>query len=197
MAGAMGDIGCFSFFPSKNMAVGGEGGMLTTTQIRFQDRIVGITNHGRSPDLEAIQLGSNLRMSEVSAAIGRSQLSHLEQWVGKRRQNAEKYTAALATHPLLEPPQVRPNTQHSWHQYCLRTPNPAQLIAHLDERGIDARRYYTVPCHRQQVYNSHHQFNSELPNTERAAASLVAIPVMHELTADEQQYIIEALLEYQ
>ncbi len=197
MAGAMGDIGCFSFFPSKNMAVGGEGGMLTTTQIRFQDRIVGITNHGRSPDLEAIQLGSNLRMSEVSAAIGRSQLSHLEQWVAKRRQNAEKYTAALATHPLLEPPQVRPNTQHSWHQYCIRTPNPAQLITHLDERGIDARRYYTVPCHRQQVYSTHHQFNSELPHTERAASSLVAIPVMHELTADEQQHIIEALLAYQ
>ena len=196
-AGAMGDIGCFSFFPSKNMAVGGEGGMLTTTQARFQDRIFGITNHGRSPDLEAIQLGSNLRMSEVSAAIGRSQLSHLDQWVTRRRQNAEKYTAELATHPLLETPKGRPNTQHSWHQYCIRTQNPTQLIAHLDARGIDARRYYTVPCHRQQVYSTHHQFNDVLHNTDHAAESLVAIPVMHELTADEQQRIIEALLEYQ
>ena len=171
--------------------------MLTTTQTQFQDRIVGITNHGRSPDLEAIQLGSNLRMSEVSAAIGRLQLSHLEQWVGRRRKNAEKYTAALATHPLINAPKTRPNSQHAWHQYCIETENPTHLIAHLDERGIDARRYYTVPCHRQQVYSAHHQFNSDFQNTERAAASLVAIPIMHELTAGEQQHIIEALLEYQ
>ena len=195
-AGAMGDIGCFSFFPSKNMAVGGEGGMLTTTQTQFQDRIIGIANHGRSPDLEAIQLGSNLRMSEVSAAIGRAQLRHLDRWVVRRRQHAERYTEALANQPLINAPKVRPDSQHAWHQYCVQTENPAQLIAHLDERGIDARRYYTVPCHRQQVYKTHHQFSTELHITERAAATLVAIPVMHELTADEQQHIIEALLDY-
>ena len=170
--------------------------MLTTTQTQFQDRIIGITNHGRSPDLEAIQLGSNLRMSEVSAAIGRAQLRHLDRWVARRRQHAERYSEALVNQPLINAPRVRPGSQHAWHQYCVQTENPTQLIAHLDERGIDARRYYTVPCHRQQVYNTHHQFNTELHITERAAASLVAIPVMHELTADEQQQIIEALLDY-
>ena len=195
-AGAMGDIGCFSFFPSKNMAVGGEGGMLTTTQPRFQDRIVGITNHGRSPDLEAIQLGSNLRMSEVSAAIGLSQLSHLDDWVALRRQNAEQYANALTNHPSLNAPKVRPGSQHAWHQYCIQTSEPDKFVTFLDERGIDARRYYTVPCHRQHVYSKHPQFTTTLAETEKASSSLVAIPVMHGLTFSERQRIIEALTEY-
>ena len=195
-AGAMGDIGCFSFFPSKNMAVGGEGGMLTTTHPNYQDKIVGITNHGRSPDLEAIQLGSNLRMSEVSASIGLIQLSNLDAWVELRRQNAALFTQALADHPTLQAPTVRPHSTHAWHQYCIRTEHPDALVTHLDELGIDARRYYTTPCHQQYIYKNHAQFTQRLENTYTASNSLVAIPVMHELLDDEKQRIVAALRSY-
>ncbi len=196
IAGAMGDIGCFSFFPSKNMAVGGEGGMLTTTKPQFQDRIVGITNHGRSPDLEAIQLGSNLRMSEVSASIGRIQLLSLDKWLELRRHNAAEFTKALMNHPTLTAPKVRPKSKHAWHQYCVQTTEPGRFVSHLDVLGIDARRYYTTPCHQQQVYSEHPQHNSTLVNTDKAANTLVAIPVMHALTETERNRIIEALVSF-
>ena len=196
IAGSMGDIGCFSFFPSKNMAVGGEGGMLTTTLPRYQDRIVGITNHGRSPDLEAIQLGSNLRMSEVSASIGRIQLSFLDEWVKLRKYNASRFTEAIANHPSLQAPKVRPHSYHAWHQYCVQLSDPARLISHLNALGIDARRYYTIPCHKQQVYSQHPQHDSLLRITEEAASTLVAIPVMHTLTDSERKRIINALISF-
>jgi len=196
MAGAMGDIGCFSFFPSKNMAVGGEGGMLTTTRPDYQEKIIGITDHGRRPNLEAIQLGSNLRMSEVSAAIGRIQLSNLDAWVERRRQNAAVFTQALDGHPTLHAPAVRPNSNHAWHQYCIRTKDPTSFVAHLESLGIDARRYYTTPCHQQHVYKLHSQYSQRLEHTEMAATSLVAIPVMHELTEGEAKRIVAALQSY-
>jgi len=195
-AGAMGDIGCFSFFPSKNMAVGGEGGMLTTTRPDYQDKIGGIIDHGRRPDLEAIQLGSNLRMSEVSASIGLVQLSNLDAWIERRRQNAALFTQTLAGHPTLQAPSVRPDSNHAWHQYCIRTEDPASFIAHFDSLGIDTRQYYTIPCHQQHVYKLHSQYSQRLENTDMATTSLVAIPVMHELLDDEKQRIVAALRSY-
>ena len=195
-AGAMGDIGCFSFFPSKNMAVGGEGGMLTTTRPDYQEKIVGITDHGRRPDLEAIQLGSNLRMSEVSASIGLVQLSNLDAWIERRRQNAALFTQTLVGQPTLQAPAVRPDSNHAWHQYCIRTTDPTSFITHLDSFGIDARQYYTTPCHQQHAYKLHPQYLQRLENTDMATTSLVAIPIMHELTKTEIRRITEALQSY-
>ena len=197
VAGAMGDVGCFSFFPSKNMAVGGEGGMLTTTRGEYSSRIQSITNHGRTPNLESIELGSNLRMSEVAAAIGRKQLNHLEKWVNIRRKIAEQYTLALHNHPLIAAPQVRQNGLHAWHQYCVQTDYPEALQAHFDKLGIDSRRYYTVPIHQQQIFANHPQHTKLLPNTEHLGKTLVAIPVMHELTEEEIHRIISALKTFQ
>ena len=193
IAGSMGDIGCFSFFPSKNMAVGGEGGMLTTTQPRFSEKISGITNHGRSPNLEAMELGSNLRMSEVSAAIGIVQLEHLDAWVERRNAIATTYTEALAGHAYLSAPTVRPGAFHAWHQYCIRTAHAAEFVAHMDSHLIDARRYYTTPIHCQKVFEKHPQYRSILPVTDELGCTLVAIPVMHELEDTEVERILTAL----
>ena len=196
VAGSMGDLGCFSFFPSKNMAVGGEGGMLTTTVEELTDAVSLVVNHGRSPSLESMQLGSNLRMSEVSAAIGTVQLSHLDSWVGRRREIAEIYHQAFADHPLLDTPKVRPGAKHAWHQYCLSTENPDELVSHLDQHGIDARRYYVTPCHQQNVFARHPQHRQVLPVTANLSSSLVAIPVMHELRDDEIERIIAAVMSF-
>lgn len=192
-SGSLGDLGCFSFFPSKNMAVGGEGGMLTTTRKEFTTLIYGVINHGRSPSLESIQLGSNLRMSEVSAAIGIEQLKQLDKWVERRRNIANRYNEQFFNHSFLLTPKVRPNTRHAWHQYCLSTKYPSQLIEHLDQYAIDARRYYQIPCHKQQLFAEHSQHHEELPYTNQLAKSLVAIPVMHELTDFEIDRIIKAV----
>jgi dTDP-4-amino-4,6-dideoxygalactose transaminase len=196
-AGTMGDIGCFSFFPSKNMAVGGEGGMLTTTNADLADKIKAITNHGRAPNLESMQLGSNLRMSEVSAAIGLVQLSHLDQWVIRRRSIAEKYNQAFSKHSSLSTPNTRPGAQHAWHQYCIYTTKPNQLVEHLDNNGIDSRIYYSVPCHHQSVFSNHSQFQIPLITTDEVAGNLVAIPVMHELLDIEVEHIISTILNFE
>lgn len=196
-AGAMGDVGCFSFFPSKNMAVGGEGGMLTTIHPKFSSRIQSITNHGRTPDLESIELGSNLRMSEVAAAIGRKQLDCLDRWVHARRNTAERFTQLLHNHPLIEAPQVRPNAEHAWHQFCVQTNHPEELQAHLDKFEIDSRRYYTTPIHHQQIFADHQQHDTKLPKTDHLGKTLVAIPVMHELTEEEILRILAALESFQ
>jgi perosamine synthetase len=175
------------------MAVGGEGGMLTTTKAAYAEKISGITNHGRSPNLEAMELGSNLRMSEVSAAIGLVQLEHLDGWVQRRNAIAARYTDALAGHPHLSPPSVRPGAYHAWHQYCIQTDHASAFVAHMDRNDIDARRYYTTPIHCQQVFQNHPQYQTTLPVTDHLGQTLVAIPVMHELHEEEIERILQAL----
>lgn len=193
VAGAMGTLGCFSFFPSKNMAVGGEGGMLTATTEHYVSRIQSVMNHGRAPNLESIELGSNLRMSEVSAAIGRKQLNRLDGWVAARRSTAIRYTEALMAHQSLTPPKVRAGAQHAWHQYCVKTDSPEALMEHLHDAGIDSRRYYTTPIHKQEIFANHEQHSEVFPVTDALGSCLVAIPVMHELTEHEIQRILTAL----
>ena len=195
MAGALGTISCFSFFPSKNVAVGGEGGMITSADPEIGARIKSIVDHGRDGSLQSQEVGTNMRMSEVFAAIGRVQLEHLDGWLDNRRSNAATLTKAIATNPKLNAPRVRPDSEHAWHQYCIRTHAPQQLKTMMDERGIDARMYYATPCHRQKVFESHPQFNQRLPNTDDLGSQLVAIPVHHQLSDDDVQRVISVVQE--
>ena len=143
-----------------------------------------------------MELGSNLRMSEVSAAIGLEQLKQLDRWVERRRSIAERYTKAIEENTFLQAPKVRPGAEHAWHQFCVHTEHPKRLVHHFDRLEIDARRYYTTPIHRQAVFATHPQHSSELENTNKLGATLVAIPVMHELTEAEIVRIVQALKEF-
>ena len=192
-AGGVGDVACFSFFPSKNIAVGGEGGMMTTRRPDLAARMDALVNHGRDARLESHELGSNLRMSEVAASIGRVQLQHLDGWLERRRTIAQRYTAAFQSIADMEVPLVRPNTQHAWHQYCLLVEDPGRLQDALEAANIDSRIYYAMPCHRQQVYADHPQHTASLPVTDAIAHRLVAIPVHHQLTDDEVERVIQAV----
>jgi len=183
-AGAIGDIACFSFFPSKNMAVGGEGGMITTTRSDLADRMRRIVDHGRNESLESTELGTNLRMGEVSAAIGRVQLKHLEEWTNKRRENA-----SLIFHQT----KIRPNTEHAWHQLCVLSTDPENMISQLASMNIDARVHYPLPCNRHGVYSDHPQHDYELPICDDVASRLVAIPVHPSLSSDDIERINSVL----
>jgi dTDP-4-amino-4,6-dideoxygalactose transaminase len=176
MVGSIGDIACFSFFPSKNMAVGGEGGMITTTRVDLADRMRRLVDHGRDDSLESIELGTNLRMSEVSAAIGRIQLKHIDDWTKKRRENA-----SILSHDT----KTRPNSEHSWHQLCLLSEDAESTISRFNEAGIDTRVHYPIPCNRHQVYSTHNQHEITLPICDEIAHRLVAIPVHPSLTDEE------------
>ena len=193
-AGCVGDVACFSFFPSKNLAVGGEGGMMMTRRDDLAARMDALVNHGRDARLESHELGSNLRMSEVTASIGRVQLQRLEGWLHRRRAIAQRYHAAFSDLDGLAIPAIREGTLHSWHQYCLLAEDPQRLQTALEQAGIDSRIYYATPCHRQQVYAQHPQHNEAFPVTDDIANRLVAIPVFHQMTDDEVQRVIDAVV---
>jgi perosamine synthetase len=195
-AGAVGDVACFSFFPSKNLAVGGEGGMMMTRREDLVARMDALVNHGRDARLEAQKLGSNFRMSEVMASIGRVQLSRLDSWLERRRAIAARYTAAFASTPGLVTPPVRPGTLHAWHQYCLLVDEPEGFRQHLDEQGVDSRVYYATPCHRQGVYREHPQHHQPFPVTDDIAHRLVAVPVFHAMTDEEVERVVHAVTSY-
>lgn len=192
-AGGVGDVACFSFFPSKNLAVGGEGGMMMTKRDDLAARMDALVNHGRDARLESHELGSNLRMSEVTASIGRVQLRRLEAWLARRRAIAQQYNDAFSQLPGLITPAVRPDTLHAWHQYCLLVDDPQTLRDGLDAAGIDSRIYYATPCHRQQVYAAHPQHDEPLPVTDDIAHRLVAIPVHHQMTDAEVDRVVQAV----
>ena len=183
-AGSIGDIACFSFFPSKNMAVGGEGGMITTTRPDLAEKMLRFVNHGRNDALESVELATNLRMSEVQAAIGRVQLKAIDEWISKRRKNATEINQGT---------KIRPNSQHSWHQYCILSENPGALINKLSSAEIDCKIYYSTPCHRQAVFANHHQHDTILPVTDEIASRLVAVPVHPGLNQEEVERIVTTL----
>ena len=172
------------FSLSKNMAVGGEGGMITTTRTDLADKMSRIVDHGRNDKLESIEMGTNLRMSEVSAAIGRIQLKHLEEWTTKRRKNANS---------IKHQTKIRTDSEHAWHQLCILSDNPKELISKFDEAGIDARVHYPIPCNRHQVYSDHFQHNQSLHNCERIAHRLVAIPVHPSISQEDIERINSVL----
>ena len=186
IVGSLGDIACFSFFPSKNMAVGGEGGMITTTRLELAERLQSWVDHGRDKDSKIEALTSNLRMSEIQAAIGRVQLKQLDKWQIRRQEIATMHSQVIEKNPFLRPPRVRPGAVHGWHQYTVYCKNPDQFIEHLSTHKIDSRIHYRVPCHRQPVMNKHHQHAiGSLPVTERLCTKLVSIPV-HPFLSDEE-----------
>ncbi|MDP6866780.1 MAG: DegT/DnrJ/EryC1/StrS family aminotransferase [Candidatus Poseidoniaceae archaeon] len=196
IAGALGTVSCFSFFPSKTIAVGGEGGMITSTDSGIGARIKSIVDHGRDGSLQSQEVGTNMRMSEVFAAIGRKQLAHLDMWLENRRKNAQRFSSILETHQALTAPSIRPNTKHAWHQYCIQTDSPEQFIEHMESHAIAARLVYPTPCHQHPVYSEHAQAKATFSITENLSKQLVSIPVHHGLTEEEVIRIFEALRSY-
>lgn len=193
MAGALGTISCFSFFPSKNVAVGGEGGMITSAHPETGARIKSIVDHGRDGSLQSQEVGTNMRMSEVFASIGRKQLMHLDSWLTKRRSIATKFSDVLDANAHLHAPSIRPNSKHAWHQFCIQTTSAKQFIEHMNKHDIDSRLIYPTPCHHHPVYADHPQSKEVFSTTQRLCRELVAIPVHHGLTEDEIERILEAI----
>ena len=196
LAGSLGDIACFSFFPSKNMAVGGEGGMITTDDETIGNRMLSIINHGRNGALQSQEVGTNMRMSEVFAAIGRKQLEHLDQWLEIRRNAAEQYASAVENNPLITPPSTFPNSEHGWHQYCVKVEDSTHFIEYMSEKNIDARVFYSTPCHQHPVYATHPQYNETIDVTESICTQIVAVPIHHGLTNEERSRVAVALKDY-
>ncbi len=193
--GSLGDIGCFSFYPSKNMTVAGDGGMITTNNDEFVDRAEMIRNQGRKEKYTHELMGWNFRLSEIHAAIGRQQLKHLPDWTDKRREIARIYTEALSGLDLILPIEEE-WAKHVYHVYVLRSKNRDRLAEHLNKKGIATVVHYPIPIHKQPCMLEL-GINETLRVSERCANEVISIPMHPHLSREDVEYVIMCLKEYE
>jgi len=186
--GSIGDVGCFSFYPTKNMTTG-EGGMIVTDREPVARRAAQFINHGRRSSDEHVEIGHNFRLTDIAAAIGREQLEKLPEFNDRRRENAARLTDALAD-TSLQLPSEPADRKHVYHQYTVRTSAREALREHLDEFGVDTGVYYPTPIHQQPAYAD---VTRSLPRAEAAASEVLSLPVQPALSERERRRIIRAV----
>jgi dTDP-3-amino-3,4,6-trideoxy-alpha-D-glucose transaminase len=189
--GALGTLATFSFYPSKNLAAFGDGGAVTTSDDELAERVRMLRFHG-SRDKETFELvGHNSRLDEIQAAVLRVQLPHLDAWADGRRAAAHHYEdAGLGEHVRL--PQPTADAQPAWHLYVVRHERADELIAALRAQDVGSRAYYRVPAHRQPAMREWGA-GLELPGTEEAARTNLAVPISPVLTREQAELVVGAL----
>ncbi len=191
----IGDIGCISFFPSKNLGCFGDGGMLVTNDKGLAERMKMIASHGSRVRYYHEVLGVNSRLDTIQAAILKVKLHHLEQFNSARQLAAARYDELLKDTPVTLPV-VAPYGQHIFHQYTIRVPKRNALADFLKSKGIPHAIYYPVPLHLQKAFEMSGGKKGDFPVSERAADEVLSLPMHTELTSDQQEYIASAVKEF-
>ena len=191
--GTLGQAGCFSFFPSKNLGAFGDGGMLATDDDQVADLARALRVHGSRKKYHNEMVGYNSRLDELQAAILRVKLPHVDAWNTGRRRVAENYRQLLEGHPGIITPRVVEG--HVFHQYTVRVPgcDRDRLQARLAEDGVDTMVYYPVPCHRLKFYEQSHA-HVACPRAERLCAEVISLPIWPEMDEAAQDAVAQALL---
>jgi dTDP-4-amino-4,6-dideoxygalactose transaminase len=200
-AGVLGDVGCFSFYPTKNLGGWGDGGMLTTQDDKLADKLRLLRVHGMQPRYYHQLLGINSRLDTLQAAVLNIKLPHLENWTARREAHAQRYGElfrAAKLDSLLGLPTADSEGRHVWNQYVVRVPGGRRdaLREHLTQRKIGTEIYYPVPLHRQQCFATLGYGEGSLPETDRAARETLALPIFPELTAAEQALVVHEIASY-
>jgi dTDP-4-amino-4,6-dideoxygalactose transaminase len=191
--GTFGDIGCLSFFPSKNLGAFGDGGMAVTNDPVLAERIEILRRHGGKKKYHHSEIGVNSRLDELQAAILRVKLPYLENWNACRRENASCYDNLFANVPGVVCPEQIKSGVSVFHQYTLRVPRRDQVQASLKEAGIASMVYYPIPLHLQEVHRSLGYQLGDFPYAEMVAAEVLSLPMYPELTAEQQETVASAL----
>ena len=199
-AGSLGVIGCFSFYPTKNLGGAGDGGIMTTNDPEIAARLRTLRVHGGAIEYSHSEVGINSRLDELQAAVLRVKLAHLDRWSNQRRQNAQRYDELLTEQQPqfdLTTPYVREEARHIFHQYVLRVPEHRDaLVKHLAENGVGSGIYYPIPLHLQECFAFLGYEEGDCPEAERAARETVALPIYPELTEAQQQYVVAAVVSF-
>lgn len=197
-AGSIGHLGCFSFFPSKNLGGFGDGGMVTTNDPVLADRIKLLRGHGARPKYHHQVVGGNFRLDALQAAVLRVKLRHLDNWTAGRQRNADRYRQMFATADLSDvalPCEVGAG-RHIYNQFVIRLKERDSLMAHLKARQIGHEVYYPTPMHLQACFANLGHAAGDFPASEAAALETVAIPIYPELTEAQQQSVVNAIALY-
>ena len=194
-AGSMGRIGCFSFYPTKNLGAAGDAGMITTSDEALAERLRALRVHGGLTEYLHAEVGINSRLDAFQAAVLRVKLPHLDEWAQARREKADRYYElfAAANFPAhVITPLTRSDALHVFHLYVVRVSTQRDaLMAHLAECGIGTKVYYPVPLHLQECFRYLGHQAGDFPESERAALETFALPAYPELSDEEQQYVVD------
>jgi dTDP-4-amino-4,6-dideoxygalactose transaminase len=191
--GSLGEMGCLSFYPSKNLGAYGDAGMIVTDSEELAVRLKMLRHHGQSRRYVSDELGWNSRLDEIQAAVLRVKLRHLEQWTAARQAHAARYTELLSGIRGLVTPTVPEGCTHVFHQYTIRVPDRDRVQRALAERGIASTVYYPVPLHLQPLYGALGYKRGNLPEAEGAAAEALSLPIFPELTSQQIEHVAEVL----
>lgn len=195
-AGVLGDTGCFSFFPTKNLGGFGDGGLITTNDKALADSMAMLRVHGSQVRYLHEAVGINSRLDALQAAVLNIKLKYLDQWTEGRRRNAERYQQLFARTKHADrvtlPPTV-PGNFHVYNQFTVRAPKRDELRTFLKEKGVGTEVYYPLPMHLQNCYRDLGHEKGAFPLSERAAEEVMSIPIYAELTEAQQAYVVETI----
>lgn len=194
-AGSIGDLGCFSFFPSKNLGGFGDGGMVTTNNADLAERVRLLRTHGSRNKYYNEILGGNFRLDAIQAAVLRVKLKYLDRWTEGRRRNAALYREAFSNTRSIEVPYEAPNSRHIYNQFVIRSPRRDDLMSHLKQQGIGCEVYYPVPLHLQRCFKDLGYKTEDFPISEAASKESLALPIYPELTPEVIHRIAGSALE--
>jgi len=196
-AGSIGDIGCLSFFPSKNLGAFGDGGMCVTRNEKLAEKLRVLRVHGGKPKYFHATIGGNFRLDAIQAAVLQIKLKYLDDWTAGRQRNATHYDELLApVSGTIDGPRVRSGARHVFSQYTLRVKDRDGLRKHLNQNGIGSEIYYPVPLHVQECFRYLGYDVGDCPVSEAAAESVLSIPIYPELSVGQRQYVADRIIEY-
>lgn len=196
-AGSIGQYGCFSFFPSKNLGCFGDGGIVTTNDAARADKLSILRTHGSKPKYYHKIIGGNFRLDALQAAVVIVKLRHLDNWTAGRQSNAQRYdklfgeSGLTADGRIILPKVVM--ERHIFNQYVIRVPRRDELQAFLKDKGVGTEVYYPVPMHLQECFAYLGHKNGAFPESEKAATETVALPIYPELTDAQAEYVVESI----
>jgi dTDP-4-amino-4,6-dideoxygalactose transaminase len=194
-AGSIGTVGCLSFYPTKNLGGAGDGGMLVTNDADLNERLLVMRSHGSKPKYYHKVVGGNFRLDPLQAAILLVKLPHLEAWSEGRRRNAAIYDQRFAGSPV-GTPWVSPSAVSIYNQYVVRVQGRDELIAHMNAQQIGSEIYYPLPLHLQECFRNLGYKEGDLPESERAASEVLALPVYPELSRDQIRFVADTIVDW-
>lgn len=194
-----GDVGCLSFFPTKNLGAFGDAGMCVTSDAALAERMDILRVHGGKPKYYHSFIGGNFRLDELQAAVLNVKLKHLDAWTAGRQHNASFYDAAFERAKLgdaVQKPHAALGFRHIYNQYVIRARDRDRLRAHLATAGVGSEIYYPIPLHLQQCFAYLGHKAGDYPQSERAAEETLALPIFPELTEIQLQYVVDKIADF-
>jgi dTDP-4-amino-4,6-dideoxygalactose transaminase len=197
-AGTIGDVGCTSFFPSKNLGCYGDGGAIFTNDDELAKKMLTVVNHGSNVRYYHDTIGVNSRLDSIQAAVLKVKLPHLDEYATARNKAADYYDKAFASEPKLKTPVRSKNSTHVFHQYTLVAEGIDRegLIKHLSSKGVPAMVYYPVPMHLQKAYTDPRYKEGDFPITEYLSNNVFSLPMHTELDDEQLEFITSSVLEF-